>query len=51
MSAIVVKVIDLTSSSAKHSAMDLMLRNEASLAPVHKSQIALKIFSMSQWEK
>ena len=30
----------LISSSAKHSAIVLMLRNAASLAPVHKSQIA-----------
>lgn len=30
----------LINSSAKHSAMDLMFLNEASRAPVHKSQMA-----------
>ena len=30
----------LINSSAKHSAIVLMLRNEASLAPVHNNQIA-----------
>ena len=30
----------LINSSAKHSAMDLIFRNEASLAPVHSNQIA-----------